>query len=112
MTQNQSSATNLFITAALGKRMLVGAVIALILIALFVSSVDNPNPAWPKLWVLKPLIIVPIAGAMGGIFYHIMDYLHRTSGLNKVIAIIIGFIGYIVALWLGSVLGLDGTLWN
>ncbi|MCH5600210.1 hypothetical protein [Niabella ginsengisoli] len=112
MTQNQSLSTTSFISAALGRRMLIGAVIAFILIALFVSSVDNPNPAWPRLWVLKPLIIVPIAGAMGGAFYHIMDHLRRQMGFNKFITLIISIIGSIIALWLGSVLGLNGTLWN
>ncbi|PEC35719.1 potassium transporter KefB, partial [Bacillus toyonensis] len=53
--------------------MLLGAGIALILILVFLLGVDNPKPEWGKLWMLKPLIVVPTAGAMGGVFYYFMD---------------------------------------
>ncbi|WP_346236105.1 hypothetical protein ABDK00_017150 [Niabella insulamsoli] len=109
--QAPHSATPL-VSAPLGKRMLIGAVIALMLISTFVSSVQHPDPSWPERWVLRPLIIVPLAGAMGAAFYHIMDYLRRQMRLNKWLALTLGILAYIVALWLGSVLGLNGTLWN
>jgi len=92
--------------------MLQGAAIALVLIALFLSGVDHPNPNWPKLWMVKPLIIVPVAGALGGVFYYYMDHLRYQGGWKKTLAILFSVIGYVVILWLGTVLGLNGTLWN
>lgn len=94
------------------KRIIYGGVIALILISFFLSTVDEPKPEWGKFWMVRPLIIVPLAGAMGGIFYHYMDSLRSRGGWVTVAAIIIGLLGYIIILWLGTVLGLDGTLWN
>ena len=94
------------------KLMLTGAGIALILISILLFSVDDPNPEWGKFWMFKPLIIVPLAGAMGGIFYYFMNFLSSTQGLNKTLAILLSLIVYIIGLWLGSVLGLDGTLWD
>ena len=92
--------------------MLIGAAIGFILISVFLFSVKHPNPEWGKFWMVKPMIMVPFAGAMGGLFYYFMDYLSSTQGFNKTVAILLSFIVYIVGLWLGSVLGLNGTLWN
>ena len=93
-------------------RMAQGAGIALVLIALFISGVDNPDPSWPRFWYIRPLLMVPIAGAMGGVFYYFMAHLRRLGGWQNWLAIVISVIGYLVAVWPGSVLGLDGTLWN
>src|SRR4051812_35936076 len=83
----------------LRKRMLVGGGIALILISIFLLSVRNPNPVWGKLWMLKPLIIVPLAGAMGGLFYYFMDYLTSNQhGWKKALVYLISVPGYIIAL--------------
>ena len=94
------------------KRMLIGATIALLLIILFLYKADEPDPQWGKFWMLKPLIIVPLAGAMGGLFYYFMDRFSAIGGLNKIVAIILSFIVYIIGLWLGTILGLDGTWWD
>ncbi len=95
-----------------GKPMLIGAAIGLILISLFVFGVDNPNPEWGKLWRIRPLIITSLAGAMGGLFFYFMNYLSLRGSLNKILAIVLGVIVFIIGLWLGVVLGLDGTMWN
>jgi hypothetical protein len=96
----------------LAKRMLHGAAIALVLITVFLVGVDDPNPSWPRFWMVKPLIIVPIAGAMGGVFYYFMDHLRVEGGWKKIAANFLSVLVYIIGLWLGSVVGLDGTLWN
>jgi hypothetical protein len=49
---------------------------------------------------------------MGGVFYYLMDHQRSKGGWKTVLAYAISFIGYIIALWLDAVLGLDGTLWN
>ena len=98
--------------ASLTTPMLIGAGFALLLILLFLSGVNNPDPAWGTMWKMKPIIMVPIAGAIGGGFYYFMGLLSYHGGLNRSVAIIVGLIGYVVVLWLGSVLGLNGTLWN
>ncbi len=41
-----------------------------------------------------------------------MDYITKPGGVAKVLATIFGILVYIIGLWMGSVLGLDGTLWN
>ncbi len=99
--------------ATLLKRALLGAVIAYVLITVFLLVPGiRPNPGWPKFWVVRPLLVVPFAGAMGGIFYHIMDAMSNQGGWKKTVAVAVSFLVYIVGLWLGTVLGLAGTLWN
>ncbi|RNI23553.1 potassium transporter KefB [Rufibacter latericius] len=93
------------------KPMVVGAVIAFAVISLFVFGVDHPNPAWGKFWMIRPLIITPLAGAMGGAFYSHLNQL-SSRGFNKTVAILLGMVVYIIGLWLGIVLGLAGTMWN
>lgn len=98
--------------ASLGKRMLVGAGIGLLLISLFLSGVKNPNPKWGEFWMIRPFIIVPLAGAMGGLCNYFLVHLHDRIGVNKIIAIVVSIILAIIGLWLGVILGLAGTLWN
>lgn len=112
MTQ-RNNATQPVRLASLGKRMLIGAGIALILISVFLSGVHDPNPDWGKFWMIKPLIMVPLAGAGGGALFYIMHYLlGYQGGWKKVVALILSIIGFVIALWLGTVLGLNGTLWD
>ena len=40
------------------------------------------------------------------------DDANIASGLNKVLVIVLSLFVYVVGLWLGAVLGLDGTLWD
>lgn len=95
----------------LAQPVLLGAGIGLLLIGTFLITAGEPNPEWGKYWRIKPLIIVPLAGGMAGLFYYLTGYL-QVSGWKKVLLNLFCIIVYIVALWLGSVLGLNGTYWN
>lgn len=97
---------------SMGKPMLIGAGIGLLLISMFVFGVDDPKPEWGKLWMIRPLIIVPTAGAMGGLFFYFMNYLSSRGSLNKILANILSLVVFLIGLWMGIVLGLDGTMWN
>jgi peptidoglycan biosynthesis protein MviN/MurJ (putative lipid II flippase) len=112
MTAKNNLTTHPIQPALLAKRMVLGAGIALLLITIFLLGVDDPKPEWGKLWMIKPLIIVPLAGAMGGVVYHVMDYLRQQGKLPKAVAYLLSLIGYVIGLWLGTVLGLNGTLWD
>ena len=96
---------------SLAAPILVGAGVGLILISVFVFGVDNPNPEWGKFWWIRPLIVTPVAGAMGGAFYYLMDHL-CSKGLNRTVAVSLSLIVFIIGLWLGTVFGLAGTMWN
>jgi hypothetical protein len=99
-------------SSSLIKPILIGAGIALIVISIFLMGVKHPHPAWGKLWMIKPLIITPLAGASGGVFYYLLKPLRLQGGWKMILGYAISFIGFIIALWLGIVLGLNGTLWN
>jgi hypothetical protein len=96
---------------ALSTRALVGAVIALAVICLFVFG-GEPNPAWPKYWQVKPLLLTPAAGAVGAAFGYFLDGWHYQGGWKKALALIASVLAFLVALWLGIVLGLNGTMWD
>ena len=92
--------------------MLIGGVIAFTLISMLVFSVNEPPPEWGNLWMVQPLIVTPVVGAMGGLFYFFANYIGAKWGLNKYLSVIVGVFGFIIALWMGIVLGLNGTMWN
>ena len=94
------------------KRALIGAGIALLLMALFLAGVDEYQPHWARLWFIRPLIIIQLAGAIGGAFHHIMDAEMPRKGWGRLLAIVISLIVYVLVLWFAGVLGLDGTLWD
>jgi hypothetical protein len=97
---------------SLGKRMLIGAFIGFVLITLFLMSAGEPNPDWGKWWRIKPMTMVPFAGAMGGVFYYIMDPFRVQGGWKMIVANIVSVLVFIIGLWMGSVLGLNGTYWD
>jgi hypothetical protein len=91
--------------------MLVGAVIGFLAISLFVFP-GEPNPEWGKFWIIRPLIVVPFAGAMGGLCNYIIMNNRERFGVSKIVAIVLSVIVAFVGLWMGIVLGLDGTMWD
>jgi hypothetical protein len=111
MTQTNLS-TQPVSRALLVRRMLVGAAIALIVILTFVLRAGTPNPEWGKLWMIRPLVVTPLAGGVGGLVYHLMDHVRSRGGWQKVLANVLSVIIYVFGLWMGIVLGLEGTLWN
>lgn len=108
MTQNNLTTQP---QASFVKPMLIGAGIALMVILFFVLGADNPNPAWGKYWMIRPLSITPTAGAVGGAFFVFMNY-QGYRGFNRTLAILLSIVVYVIGLWLGVVLGLDGTMWD
>jgi hypothetical protein len=110
MTQTGNAASSPYYLS-LGKRMLVGWVIGLVVISFFLISANEPNP-WGKYWMIRPLIITPLAGAMGGMCNYILLRFHSLVRISKTLAMILSTIIFIVGLWLGIVLGLVGTMWN
>lgn len=96
---------------SLKKRVLWGAGIGLVLMSLFLFGIEG-KPEWGEYWKVRPLIVEPIAGAMGGVFFYFMEKLGSEGGWKRIFCTLIGGLGFIIAIWLGSVLGLDGTLWN
>jgi hypothetical protein len=91
---------------------LIGASIGLVLISIFLLGVKHADPSWPRFWQLRPLIIVPLGGAGGAVFLYLINSINYNSVVMKFAARLVGLIGFVIALWMGTVLGLDGTLWN
>ena len=112
MTKGKNLTTQPIYTSLLGKRMSLGGGIALVIISVFLLGVQEPLPEWGKLWMVKALIITPLMGAMGGLGTYIMGKILNQNGWKKILGIVLSLIGYIIALWLGIVLGLNGTLWH
>jgi hypothetical protein len=97
---------------SLARPMLIGAAINFILIITFLFPVfGHPSPDWGKLWMIRPLIVVPLAGATGGAIYYFLR-MRYPQGSKKILAIALSLVIYIIGLWMGTVLGLAGTLWH
>ncbi len=101
-----------FFSSGIFKPVVIGGLIGFGLILLFLLSAGEGNPAWPKYWQVKPLLVVPLAGAMGGIFYHYLGDIRRRGGWNRIAADFLSLVVFLFCLWIGSVLGLNGTYWN
>ena len=82
MTHQENLTSRPVNSASFMKHMLIGGGIGLCLIAVFIAGVR---------------------------MNFVLGY---QGGWSKIIAVVIGLIGFIIAIWLGAVLGLNGTLWN
>jgi len=113
MTHQENLTKRSINTTLLIRHMLIGAGFGLTVMAVFLAGVNNPNPAWGELWYIRPLVMATLAAAGGALFFYFMDFvLGYQGGWSKIFAVIIGLIGFVIAFWLGSVLGMAGTLWN
>jgi hypothetical protein len=92
--------------------VLLGAMIGLAIICFFVFGVGQQNPAWPDNWRIRPLLVVPFAGAGAGLFSYFMVTFGTRLGLNRIITWIVAILVSLFALWIGTILGLDGTMWD
>lgn len=110
MTQKHNLFKRLF-SKSLLYRALLGAGIALVLILVFIAGVET-QPEWPEQWKIRPLIITPLVGAFGGMMSHLSIQLLIAIKIPKTVAYTLSFIGFVIILWLGTVLGLVGTLWD
>jgi len=112
MTTTKLNASKPIFTSALGKLMLTGAGIALLIIAFFVIGAGKGNPTWDAYWRIKPLLLTPIIGALVGLCYDITQALREIKGWVGKLFTVLSLFGYLIGLWMGTVLGLAGTMWN
>ncbi len=110
--QIQQPSPQPFHPASLGKRILEGAGISLTLLFCFLFSAGEPDPQWGKFWVIKPISIVLLTGALSAAYYYSMDELRYQGGRKKIFANVSSLFVFIITLWLGTLLGLSGTVWD
>jgi hypothetical protein len=94
------------------KPLLIGAALGLIVILIFVFRVSTPKVQSGKFWMVRPLITESIAGAIGALFFYFMNYMGSNGAINKTMALLLGVIVFILALWLGIIAGGDSTIWD
>jgi len=111
ITQTNSTHARTTNSASLIKHMLIGAVIGLAVILNFVIGAHG-KPEWGSLWMIRPLIVCPLAGAGAGLFFYVLSGARAQGGWKKALAIAVGAVVYVVAIWMGIVLGLAGTMWD
>ncbi|TCC90337.1 potassium transporter KefB [Pedobacter frigiditerrae] len=109
---NQNNLTKFTFTPQLLTRMLIGGVIGLAVVSLLLYATKNPDPAWGKFWMIRPLIVLPLAGATGGAVNYYIDSLTNHGTWKKIFGILLSFVIFIIGLWMGTVLGFAGTIWN
>lgn len=92
--------------------VIMGATIGVTIISLLVFSVKNPPAEWGAYWRIRPLIITPLAAAFGGFAFYLIRFVFTQNRWSTILAVILGVLVFLFSLWMGTVLGLDGTLWN
>lgn len=109
MTQDQNAVRY---TTSWYAPVFLGAALGLALVSLYLWGAGAGNPEWGSYWRIRPVLVITLAGAGGGFFYYLMAPLRRQGGWLLALGIILGLLGILVALWLGFVLGFNGTYWN
>src|SRR5690606_2911921 len=54
-------------------------------------------------WMLAPLTLIPLAGALGGVIFYLMGFVWFPGGKQKLIAILFSTVFYFVALCMAAV---------
>jgi hypothetical protein len=112
MTMTHDPAREPVFSTSFIKSVIFGGGFAFALMAFFLYTAGEPHPDWGPLWRIRPLLVITVAGAIGGAFWHFMLSAARRGGWRKFLRFLLGMLLYLIALWLGSVLGLDGTYWD
>lgn len=92
--------------------MLLGALPAVSLMSLLVFGVDDPKPEWGPYWVIRPLVVITFAGATGGACLYFINRFFGNGVGRRIAAVVLSTIVYLFGLWMGTVIGCDGTLWD
>jgi len=111
MTQEKFVERKLFSNLVIKRMLLIGS-IALIMVSVFVIGAGQGDPAWGRNWRIKPLLLTPLFGAAVGLLYDITEPLRKIHGWAGKAFIVLSIIGVLVGLWIGLVLGLNGTMWD
>lgn len=98
-------------TSSMFIHALIGGLIALVPISLMVFSAET-HPTWHEYWRIRPLVVVFLAGAAGGGFYYLLSPVRALGPWSWVGANAICVVVYFFLLWIGTVIGCAGTLWN
>ena len=96
----------------LSTRVLIGAAIGFAVISFFLFMSDGGDPAWGKYWMIRPLVVGTFAGGMAGSCNYVILHYRSLAGINRPVAVILSLVVSIVGMWMGIVLGFDGTMWN
>ena len=99
----------------LGKFVLQGAGLALLLVIIFlaiifpIGGVLTGKTFWEGVWQFLPLVTVTAGGALGGTVYYLVVQRLHPSAWQKVMATMMSILIYIVLLWLSLVAGFSAT---
>ena len=94
----------------ISKRALQGAGIALVLFTFFLLIPDDITYG---AWILLPVITVSVGGALGGVYYSLIEQLRYEGSWAKAYATISSILVYFMLLWLSLVAALNVTgHWN
>lgn len=88
------------------KRALTGTGVALTLMTIFLLIVGGFDDGF---WILIPTSAVTIAGALGGIFYDVVDHIRRQRNWNKLVVDIVCVLAYLAGLYMSLILALNFT---
>lgn len=98
--------------ATIAKTMALGLILGLVIISLFVFGVNNPKQEWGTNWRMQPLILTPIVVAFGSLAFFANRIFMPQTKTAKVLLSVASIIAFIISIWLGIIIGLNGTLWN
>ncbi len=92
--------------------LLLGAGINLIINVLFITDLDTTNSAWSPFWMVKPLTLGPLITGLGAMLaFYVVKFLINQN-ISKYISYFSFVAIFIISIWLGIVLGFNGTLWD
>ena len=94
------------------QRMLGGAAVGLLIVTLLVFSAGHPKPEWREWWMLRPMAITPIATAFGSLAFFSLNIFRPKERWKKMAVLLLSTLVFMITLWTGIILGLDGTLWD
>lgn len=99
---------------SIGKRALQGAALAFILVAAFLTFLLIVGDDFPiGAWILPPLAIPTLGGALGGAVFYLMHQYLPLDGWKKPAANMLFALVFLAGLWMSMVLGLAiAGLWD
>jgi hypothetical protein len=93
-------------------RMFLGWCIGLIIILIFIFDVNEPHPDWGDQWFVKPVLLTPAVTGFGILSFYLIRIVHPTTNVGRALTYLLSSLLFLVSIWLGIVIGLNGTLWN
>ena len=94
------------------KIVLLGFALGLFIASMLIHNVSFPKLSWGPNWYIKPMLVLSFVASIGSIPFYFANQYEASNHSKKILAYLGATLFLLFFIWIGIILGFDGTIWN